>query len=115
MDNERSGFIHDHPVIGLIDHTEARHHLQTHLEKSFTQVCSKKHAGSPYENELPALIKSHNPSGLGLVAETLFMAILLHALLALVLVDLCFAAFLNGAHGIIRGWGSVKSFRGRAC
>jgi hypothetical protein len=27
------------------------------------------------------------------------MAILLHTLLALVLVDLCFTAFLDGAHG----------------
>ena len=43
------------------------------------------------------------------------MAVLLHALFALVLVDLCFAAFLYGAHGVIRGWGSMKSFRGRAC
>ena len=72
----------------------------------------KKHAGSPYKNELPALIKKRNPSGLGLVAETLFMAVLLHALLALVLVDLCFAAFLNGAHGLMRGWGFNEKFQG---
>ena len=43
------------------------------------------------------------------------MAVLLHALLALVLVDLCFAAFLNGAHGIMLGWGSGKNVRGPAC
>jgi hypothetical protein len=36
---------------------------------------------------------------LGLVAETLFMAVLLHALLALVLVDLGLTAFFDGAHG----------------
>ena len=35
---------------------------------------------------------------LGLVAQTLLVAILLHALLALVLVDLCFTAFLDGSH-----------------
>ena len=55
-----------------------------------------------------------HPSGLGLVAETLFMAVLLHALLTLVLVDLCFTAFLNRAHGIIRGWCSMK-IRGQVC
>jgi len=48
------------------------------------------------------------PSELGLVAEALFMAILLHAFFALVLVDLCFTAFLNGAHGVLRGCGSMK-------
>jgi hypothetical protein len=48
------------------------------------------------------------PSELGLVAETLFMAILLHAFFALVLVDLCFTAFLNGSHGVLRGCGSMK-------
>ncbi len=51
-----------------------------------------------------------NPSELGLVAETLFMAVLLHALLTLMLIDLCFTAFLNGAHGILRGCGSMKNF-----
>ena len=55
-----------------------------------------------------------HPSELGLVAETLFMAVLLHALLTLVLVDLCFTAFLNGAHGIVRGWSSMK-IKGRVC
>ena len=45
-----------------------------------------------------------NPSGLGLVAETLLMAILLHALFALVLIDLGLTAFLDGAHGsCVRG------------
>ena len=38
--------------------------------------------------------------GSGLVAETLLVAVLLHALLALVLVDFCFTAFLDGAHGV---------------
>ena len=37
---------------------------------------------------------------LGLVAQALFVAVLLHALLALVLVDLGLAAFLDGAHGV---------------
>lgn len=37
------------------------------------------------------------------------MAVLLHALLALVLVDLCLTAFLNGAHGSMRGWCSMKN------
>jgi hypothetical protein len=41
-------------------------------------------------------------TGSGLVAETLFVAVLLHALLALVLVDLGFTTFLDGAHG---NWG----------
>jgi len=59
-------------------------------------------------------VRVTRPSLLGLVAETLFMAILLHALLALVLVDLCFTAFLNRAHGIILGWGSMK-IRAPAC
>ena len=40
------------------------------------------------------------PEGSGLVAEALFMAVLLHALFALVLVDLRFTAFLDGAHGV---------------
>jgi len=41
------------------------------------------------------------------------MAVLLHALLALVLIDFRFAAFLDGAHGVcVRGWFAVK-FRGR--
>lgn len=35
---------------------------------------------------------------LGLVAQTLLVAVLLHTLLALVLVDLGFAAFLDGSH-----------------
>jgi hypothetical protein len=38
--------------------------------------------------------------GSGLVAETLLVAVLLHALLALVLVDFRFTAFLDGAHGV---------------
>jgi hypothetical protein len=42
------------------------------------------------------------------------MAVLLHALLALVLVDLCLTAFLNGAHGMISVWCSMK-IKGRAC
>ena len=42
--------------------------------------------------------------GLGLVAETLLMAVLLHALFALVFIDLRFTAFLNGAHGLC-DWG----------
>jgi hypothetical protein len=37
---------------------------------------------------------------LGPVAETLLVAVLLHALLALVLVDLGLTAFLDGAHGV---------------
>jgi hypothetical protein len=41
----------------------------------------------------------------GLVAEPLLVAVLLHALLALVLVDLCLTAFLNGAHGVALGVG----------
>jgi hypothetical protein len=46
---------------------------------------------------------------LGLVAETLFVAVLLHALLALVLVDLGLTAFLDGAHGCcVRGWFAMK-------
>ena len=36
---------------------------------------------------------------LGLVAQTLLMAILFHALLALVLIDFRFTAFLDGTHG----------------
>jgi hypothetical protein len=36
------------------------------------------------------------------------MAVLLHALLALVLIDLCFTAFLNRAHVVMRGWCSRK-------
>jgi hypothetical protein len=48
---------------------------------------------------------SNQAFGLGLVAETLFMAVLLHALLALVLVDLRFTAFLDGAHGVALGVG----------
>jgi hypothetical protein len=44
--------------------------------------------------------RSINPvQRLGLVAETLFVAVLLHALFALVLVDLGLTAFLDGAHG----------------
>lgn len=38
-------------------------------------------------------------SQLRLVAQALLVAILLHALLALVLIDFRFTAFLNGAHG----------------
>jgi hypothetical protein len=37
---------------------------------------------------------------LRLVTETLLVAVLLHALFALVLVDLRFPAFFNGAHGV---------------
>jgi len=36
------------------------------------------------------------------VAETLLMAVLLHALFALVLIDLGLTAFLNGSHGVCR-------------
>jgi hypothetical protein len=40
------------------------------------------------------------------------MAVLLHALLALVLVDFRFTAFLYGAHGsFIRGYRSVENLR----
>jgi hypothetical protein len=42
--------------------------------------------------------------GSGLVAETLLVAVLLHALFALVLIDLGFPAFLDGAHGGCGGW-----------
>ncbi len=38
---------------------------------------------------------------LGLVAQTLFMAILFHALLALVLIDFRLTAFLDGTHGCL--------------
>ena len=38
---------------------------------------------------------------LGLVAQTLLMAILFHALLALVLVNFRFTAFLDGTHGLV--------------
>src|SRR5690606_12978605 len=47
----------------------------------------------------------------GLVAQTLLMAVLLHALLALVLVDLRLTAFLQRAHGrclVVAVW--MKSF-----
>ena len=37
---------------------------------------------------------------LGLVTKTLLMAIRLHALLALVLADLCLTAFFQTSHGI---------------
>lgn len=42
----------------------------------------------------------NEPSFLGLVAQALFMAILLHALLAFMLIDLRLSAFLDGAHGV---------------
>ena len=38
---------------------------------------------------------------LGLVAQTLLMAILFHALLALVLINFRFTAFLDGTHGLV--------------
>lgn len=42
---------------------------------------------------------------LGFIAQTLLMAILFHALLALVLIDFRFTAFLNGTHGCVSvGW-----------
>lgn len=41
---------------------------------------------------------------LGFVAQALLMAILLHALFALVLIDFRFTAFLNGTHGCIVCW-----------
>ena len=47
-----------------------------------------------------AVVRTDQSYELGLVAETLFVAVLLHALLALVLVDLGLTAFLNGAHGV---------------
>jgi hypothetical protein len=40
----------------------------------------------------------YGQKGLGLVAQTLFMAILFHALFALMLVDFRFTAFLDGTH-----------------
>jgi hypothetical protein len=46
-----------------------------------------------------AMVKTDQSQGLGLVAETLLVAVLLHALLALVLIDLSLTAFLDGAHG----------------
>ena len=59
--------------------------------------------------QLPAMRRGVGAEGLGLVAETLLMAILLHALFALMLVDLRFTAFLYGAHGVcVRGWFAVK-------
>jgi hypothetical protein len=56
-------------------------------------------------NDGPLALESNNQSRRsGLVAETLFMAVLLHALLALVFVNFRFTAFLNGAHGVcVRG------------
>jgi hypothetical protein len=56
------------------------------------------------------------PIALGLVAETLFVAVLLHALLALVLVDLRFTTFFDGAHddGVRFGL-REKFFRKRFC
>jgi hypothetical protein len=52
-------------------------------------------------NNEPLALESNNQSWKsGLVAETLLVAVLLHALLALVFVDLGFTAFLDGAHGV---------------
>jgi hypothetical protein len=68
-------------------------------------------AGPDFSGPLAYQIKSSNQV-LGLVAETLLVAVLLHALLALVLVDLCFTAFLDGAHGCcVRGWFAMKMER----
>ena len=53
---------------------------------------------------------------LGLVAQTLLVAILLHALLALVLVDFGLTAFLNGAHGVLlSGLGYNEKVKGQFC
>jgi hypothetical protein len=54
----------------------------------------------PAASEPLALWKNDNrPRKSGLIAEALLVAILLHALLALVLVDFGLTAFLDGAHG----------------
>ena len=47
-----------------------------------------------------ACIASLQSRGLGLVTKTLLMAVRLHALLALVLADLCLTAFFQTSHGI---------------
>ena len=53
---------------------------------------------------------------LGLVAQTLLMAVLLHALLALVLIDFGLTAFLNGAHGVLlSGLGYNEKVKGQFC
>ena len=45
----------------------------------------------------------------GAVTQALLMAVLLHAFLALVLIDFGLTAFLNGAHGVcVRGWFAMK-------
>jgi small basic protein len=54
-------------------------------------------------NEPLANQSNSRDCGSGLVAETLFMAVLLHALLALVLVDLGLTTFLDGAHSFAFG------------
>ncbi len=50
-----------------------------------------------------AIVKTDQSYRLGLVAETLFMAVLLHALFALVLIDLGLTTFFDGAHGYTVG------------
>jgi len=59
-----------------------------------TRIANFRHFEDFIDTALEAIC-----SALGFVAETLLVAILLHALLALVLVDFCFTAFLDGAHG----------------
>jgi hypothetical protein len=62
--------------------------------------------------------------GLGLITKPLLVAVLLHALLALVLIDLGFTTFLDGAHGVLFGlrrkiWGKGlvrgDSLKSRSC
>ncbi len=65
----------------------------------------KQHAREPEDSGPLACCNRFESQVLGLVAEPLLVAVLLHALLALVLVDLCLTAFLDGAHSFTFGVG----------
>jgi hypothetical protein len=75
------------------------------------------HAGTPAGKQLPAArtdARSHERANrLGLIAQTLLVTILAQTLLALVLVDFGFAAFLEGTHGkngAGGGWAPITDF-----
>jgi hypothetical protein len=110
VDDQRRGFVHDDPVARLVDDLEIGRPPAELMMKSFTKKPETRERALALEEEQSSLTS-------GLVAQTLLVAVLLHALLALVLVDLGFTAFLDGAHGVCgRGWFAVKGMvRGRFC